>query len=175
MKNLKFRIWDSRNKAFWRAASDIVKSLKEGEVIWGDLEPYKITLDGFPVSEDGTMSMPIDEKFELNQFTGIVDKNGKDIYEHDIVKFDIKGHTHGPGREDDNIEYVWYSEEDACWALGHHTTRVTPTLSAGHTFAAYEYTWWYTFQDDIDRETLEVIGNIYENLELVTLKNFHEV
>ena len=74
----------------------------------------------------------------LMQYTGLKDKNGKEIYEGDIVKIDCP--TMKMTGE------IKYSEMSA-------------------TFFIYdeiiEETLWY------QKEELEVIGNIYENLELL--------
>jgi uncharacterized phage protein (TIGR01671 family) len=84
----------------------------------------------------------------LMQFTGIVDKNGKDIYEGDILKvYD---------REIRAVEF-----KNAFWQLELKEANVlggfgTPTES-GHK-PLYRY----------PENHMEVIGNIYENPDLLT-------
>jgi hypothetical protein len=75
----------------------------------------------------------------IMQFTGLKDKNGKEIYEGDVVTADMKGIT--------VKALVRYSEEKAMFGLS--LIGMAP---------------FYEFRD------LEVIGNIYENQELVENK-----
>lgn len=74
---------------------------------------------------------------EIMQYTGLKDKNGKEIYEGDVVKYDFKWH-----KKDDEIgrlgeifmeEYMWCVDE-------HSINRIS---------------------------NVEIIGNIYENPELL--------
>lgn len=81
-------------------------------------------------------------EFELMQSTGLVDKNGKEIYEGDILT-------------DGSIKYlVRFEEEKACFIM-------KPILCGKTLFKKYEelskrYMHYY-----------EIIGNIYENPELL--------
>ncbi len=74
------------------------------------------------------------------QFTGLQDKNGKDIYEGDIIK-----------RNDGVIKYVFYNERQG----GYYTQ-----FQNGAGFID-------PIKYSIDRDC-EIIGNIYENPELFT-------
>lgn len=78
---------------------------------------------------------------ELMQFTGLLDKNGKEIYEGDIVKFKR------------NI------------GLGTSKPITTGRVSYNPDYAQFEFA-GYIIEPTI-RETIEVIGNIYENPELI--------
>lgn len=76
------------------------------------------------------------EKWPVMQYTGLKDKNGKEIYEGDIVyceRCDVKSETS-------------WREEDAMWSF--HRPNVHD-------------------QYDVDTECIKIIGNIYENPELL--------
>ena len=76
-------------------------------------------------------------KFELMQYTGLKDKNGVEIYEGDIVR-----------------EYTGFSDEGGDYPVEYHANG-----------------FWLEGRDNEfgfgDESDMEVIGNIYENPELV--------
>ena len=92
---------------------------------------------------DNRTDLPIftEGEFELMQSTGLVDKNGKEIYEGDIIRY--KGFF-------DTIRFINYN------------------LQLGRLVASYIND--ITDYCDFNREWIskyEVIGNIYENKELL--------
>lgn len=91
------------------------------------------------VNGDGPMSGPDEEIGPWLQYTGIVDKNGKQIYEGDILRYRISG-------DPDRQRPVYFSEELAAFRIGPDD---------------------YWESDRIYPESCEVIGNIYENKELL--------
>jgi uncharacterized phage protein (TIGR01671 family) len=77
---------------------------------------------------------------EIMQFTGLHDKNGKEIYEGDILRTDAeKEYISAVAYEQAGFKVDSYSDKDVC----EHLENIAPHHSA------------------------EVIGNIYENPELL--------
>ena len=81
---------------------------------------------------------------ELMQSTGLVDKNGQEIFEGDIVEFE----------DADDIENVYINQGVIEWCQGGFTVSNRTTV---------------TLDDLLDEDTLEVtiVGNIYDNPELL--------
>ena len=76
------------------------------------------------------------------QYTGLKDKNGKEIYEGDVLQFEYDGEMHIAGA-------VKWREEVSIWAVD---------IGIGLTTIEPEDAWV--------PDTYEIIGNIYENPEL---------
>lgn len=111
------------------------KRIDNGEWVYGYLadedyinDIYSIDLSSIEVDRD-----------TVGQFTGLSDKNGKEIFEGDIIKgFDI------------TIE-VWYSEDKACFMA----EMKEPQNDMVDILGGY------------DTARMEIIGNIYDNPELI--------
>jgi uncharacterized phage protein (TIGR01671 family) len=85
------------------------------------------------------------------QFTGLKDKKGKEIYEGDFVRFPICP-VHGRG-----------TDASRCVSWSGHQYTLTRVVNS-----EYETDYWLGYGDhEIEFEKLEVIGNIYENPELL--------
>lgn len=86
------------------------------------------------------------DEIELMQFTGLKDKNGKEIYEGDIVKF-------SDCDDDVYVTPVVWDKSCACFGL---------SFSGKYPISFDYLEEFYTELKDI-----EVVGNIYENPELL--------
>lgn len=135
-RDIKFRVL-YRNKMYFFDFSTLVS--------YGELE-------GHPYMND----YGIDAENEVMQYTGLKDKNGKEIYEGDIIDFpDSEFDCNENGNE-------WYD-----------------ITSRGEVYWSEQYCKWnITNINDIDLDEIwecnneiEVLGNIWENPELLEVDN----
>lgn len=117
---------------------------EEGKVMYYDVYPFKddtlllsydkIAFDEVPASD-----------FILMQSTGLLDKNGKEIFEGDIVKYESGCYTY--------IEEVAYNKFFAGFGVKDANANIILTF--------------WVLAEDVDLSSLEVVGNIYQNPELL--------
>ena len=127
MREIKFRVW--------------VKDRKEiFEVILIDYVTKKVT---YLLERIGHLLNIRHDKFndvELMQYTGLKDKNGKEIYEGDIVKL----------RANHGIGVIKYSNEWGAFVVEYVKSK--PLVVLGMSYY---------------KEDIEVIGNVHKNPELM--------
>jgi uncharacterized phage protein (TIGR01671 family) len=126
MREIKFRAWDKREKLMlsWEHLCDEDKSLLNDGVCECLADYFNCAFSNIE---------------PLMQYTGLHDKNGKEIYEGDIVCPDKNIQN-----EKTVGKVVWHSYGAACYYVEYK-----------------DGTGWRDFID------MEVIGNIYENPELL--------
>lgn len=124
MRDIKFRVFHQREKKMYSVK--VLEMFNEGD--------WRVTIVGFT---DKLGMYITSDRGQLMQYTGLKDKNGKEIYEGDIV--------FNPHDENERYVIEWYST-DACFELGEN----------GQHISKYQLS-----------EFWEVIGNIYENPELL--------
>ena len=122
MTEIKFRAWDKKRKRMFA-----VTTLNASGAV-------SVFID-----DDGLYLLPA-EQVELMQYTGIKDKNGKEIYEGDIVRYG-----------NDNAAIIW-REKNAEFGVKWLDCGVEDSIS---------------WQIGIEKTPSEVIGNIHENAELL--------
>jgi uncharacterized phage protein (TIGR01671 family) len=130
MREIKFRAWDKANKRFGYLDHPFDNNWYEQPTIYGTC---------FAVFTNSWKDKKADN-FEIMQYTGLKDKNGKDIYEGDIVKL-----------ADTNP--VLFKVEIVLARYGYKTV--------------FKHLDDNTIAESYFLDKCEVIGNIYENPELL--------
>ena len=147
MKTLKFRAWDNENKCYFKPTYEAYK---------GNVEDLNIGLDGDLYIKKIVKSTHYNQitinRFILEQFTGLQDKNGKDVYEGDIVEY---GETYiGDYCEKEGHGEIQY--EDGCFIV---------------VMGAYHDQGFELDGVTIQNRSIKIIGNIHENPELLNGNN----
>jgi len=124
-REIKFRAWDKKEKRM---------------VIWINNEGYGCY--GSPQYEDYNVSG--NDRFIPLQYTGLHDKNGKEIYEGDIIKYIL-----------DSYQIFWWDLEFR-WAGKRQDDKEVFSLAR----ICEE-------NQGLVEDGIEIIGNIYENPELL--------
>lgn len=129
-REIKFKAWDKQAK----------KMIKVSDIHQEDY-CLVLTLDGTLLDIAFSRDDVMNGKVELLQWTGLRDKEGTEIYEGDIIKWNT------------GIGFIKYVADD--YSLGFEVE-----LIAGSKFYDYDY-------DQISWGSVEVIGNIHSHLDLI--------
>lgn len=143
MREIKFRIYDKENK---------VMTHPDGYVL--DSSWFGVTTEHY-LDDSGVADLPHSERqFALMQFTGLKDKNGKEIYEGDIFKYE----KHPSYLLDSFISSFVWGNEFGCFGYNVNAEIIGELFSP------------LSIHDELQHDFLnhiEIIGNIYENPELI--------
>ena len=112
-----------------------------GDWIYGNLDDQGDMVEIFN-RDDGIFSKSVVMPKTVGQYTGLKDKNGKEIYEGEILK----------NKREENFKLYW-NEEMCAFYLQNISWLSEDTLVEFHRM-----------------ENFEIIGNIFENKELLTTK-----
>lgn len=95
----------------------------------------------------------------VGQFTGLTDKNGKKIFEGDLLNgFQYPFYRRNSAEHNYFAEVIWFTGNCAFGLCTHkHPTAKVRGISAGNA----------DFIEDFDSDDWEVIGNIHDNPELL--------
>jgi len=136
MREIKFRAWDTEEKKMLLSKGQefILIPTMGG---WGADKHYESHRHIEESCFDWASADLIGGRYEIMQYTGLRDKNGKEMYEGDILKY----------------------------SYDNHGKVVTETLVAEIPGIFYQFGNESTYP--FDEKECEVIGNIYENPELL--------
>lgn len=136
MRTIKFRAWDKKRKVMQGDAEAVPD------------ESYSAGIFGEAVCLNSVIELAIEQNQVLMQYTGLLDKHGKEIYEGDIVKYcQWIDCPNNPKREWETGNVFW------------DNNKARFTISNNEIWGMIYNTYQY-----------EVIGNIYENKELLDVK-----
>jgi len=136
MRKINFRAWHREKQMM---CDVIAVGVMDG---WVDIMP----------APDSSWTTDLDD-VELMQFTGLLDKNGVEIYEGDVLATSNDGQDGADVWGQEVLGAVYWNDKFACW--NHHIA-----LNDDESIYSLQY--------------VKVIGNIYQNPDLLELSNIEK-
>lgn len=154
---IKFRAWDNGNKIYLYNIQDAYDTLS-GFVKYNDGEDAEYYEDCFGAFLNN-------KRYDVEQFTGLKDVNGKEIYIGDIIQYSdhFYGYSMG-GVADLETEYIGIVVKNN-WSLGILINRISYTDEYINQYNAKEFVPFCEFEDPEADVLLK--GNIHANPELL--------
>ena len=122
---------------------------KDGSMTLIDVNEYKSV--GYHILNNGHL-----DRNTLCQYTGLTDKNGNKIWENDILS------------DDDMLSVVRWDEEEARFVIDDYGTKgCLMEYGFDECMGEYGVVDTYGFDDFCSMKSFEVIGNIFDNPELL--------
>ena|SRR3990167_5878414 len=149
----KFRAWNKENKTM-----DY-----DGGFLF-DLSDFNI--EHYKYLCLNTFISKILEELELMRFTGVHDKQGKEIYEADIVKWREQVDKDESVKSNDDIFGLVLWDREECRFIILQITKGKWTYKVGDHIFGHDTEFYSHDGAEFDWGDIEVIGNIYENPEL---------
>lgn len=147
MRDIKFRAWDKKKKEIFQVHqiewNYVDNSIKNIEGYTGDSGGWRNVYGG------GNMKYASEDRFVLMQYTGFKDENGNEIYDGDVLKYFFKGE-----RLSGNVSFE-------------NGLILVTVLQISND--AYTLLQDIILDDDFYLTT--VVGNIYENPELLEVED----
>lgn len=147
-REIKFRVWDKDSEYMYYSDREDLGGVNGNDVIIWNITEVGISVlqndiwhvieGGEDVEKEGYREVNI----ELMQYTGLKDKEGKEIYEGDVLQWRTRDHEENPL----NMYFVYWDNKNASFLIGDEKEIGYGT----------EILQW-----------AEIIGNIYQNPELL--------
>lgn len=137
MREIKFRAWDTKKQIF----------VPSGDIIFSDYGDTRITVNPncMEYIGDSCHNYNEDSRFKIMQYTGLKDKNEVEIYEGDICRC--------WGGSEFNGHYEYNKIYEVKWQGSGFEMMIDDCGYGWNYSSGFEY--------------IEIIGNIYENQELL--------
>lgn len=149
-KPFKVRVWDKQRKKMF---ADYLTSVN----LFGGSGTLSVSGRDEEDTKEWTLMIP--DEAVLMEFTGLLDKNDKEIYDGDILRFTAKIRTAAHP-----LSVVFFQDNRARWALEVVGKTIVGTHGQQKEYVSLEESRLKDYQNN---GYYEVIGNIYENPELL--------